>query len=438
MNKEILSLFPQGSSIDSDGHLVVGGCDTVSLAARYGTPLYILDENHILSMCREFKKEFARHYKDIKVAYASKACLNQSVARIIASEDLELDVVSGGELAIALAANFPADKIYFHGNNKTEEELEYALANKIGHIVADNASELEMINRAVKRSGHHPDVFLRVNPEVQVHTHHHITTGQPGSKFGIYMDQAPDAIRLAKKLGINLVGLHCHLGSQIQEIRPYTDSLEVMLKFSKETLDEEGFNLKEISIGGGFGVNYTLKDKALPIASYASAIAGSLISLCEQLGLPVPGLIIEPGRAIVGNAGVTLYSVGMQKQAKGYEKYVSIDGGMADNIRPALYDAVYEVVAAGKMLDNCTEKVTIAGRYCESGDILAQDVMLPPVNSGDVLAVPVTGAYCLPMGSNYNGALKPAVVMTSNGESRLVRRREKYVDLIALDVPEDV
>ncbi len=437
MNKEVLSLFPIGSTINHDGHLVIGGCDAVMLAKQYGTPLYIIDEGHIRDKCREFKKEFARLYQNVSVAYASKACLNKAVARLIAEEGLELDVVSGGELAIALAAGFPAEKIYFHGNNKSAAELLYALENKIGHIVADNVIELEMISHAANKSGYHPDVFIRINPEVLAHTHQHITTGQSGSKFGVYMNDAPGAVRLAKKLGLNLVGLHCHLGSQLQETGPYTDALDVMLRFSKKMLDEEGFNLREISVGGGFGVNYTLEDGALPVNNYAAAITGLLVSMCEKLNLPQPGLIIEPGRAIVGPAGVTLYSVGVQKQAEGYEKYVAIDGGMADNIRPALYQADYTVVAAGKMNDERAEKVTVAGKYCESGDILARDVLLPPVQTGDILAVAVTGAYCLPMGSNYNGALKPAVVITGGGKSRLVRRREEYKDLLALDAEEE-
>jgi len=439
MNIEILSLFPQDSNINPEGHLVIGGCDAVSLASRYGTPLYVLDEGHIRSKCREFRNEFDRLYQNIGVAYASKACLNKAVAKIMDQEDMELDVVSGGELAIALSAKFPVERIYFHGNNKSEEELVFALENKIGHIVADNITELVMIDRLARQAGHYPDVFIRITPGVDAHTHHHITTGHSGSKFGVYLDDAPEAIRMAQKLkGVNLVGLHCHLGSQLQETGPYTDALEILLKFSRKMRDEEGFNLRELSLGGGFGVNYVLEDNALPVASYATAIAGMMVSMCDQLNLPCPRLIIEPGRAIIGPAGVALYRVGMQKQAKGYEKYVAVDGGMADNIRPALYDARYTVAAAGKMLEDCLEEVTIAGKFCESGDILARDVLLPPLEAGDILAVPVAGAYCLPMASNYNGALKPPVVMVSDRNSRLVRRREEYADLVSLDVDDGV
>ena len=439
MSIDNISLFPQSTTVSPDGHLVIGRCDAISLASRYGTPLYVLDEDHIRSKCREFKTAFARLYQNTNVAYASKACLNKAITKIMAQEGMELDVVSGGELAIALSARFPAEKIYFHGNNKSEEELTYALENKIGHIVADNVTELEIIDRLARQIGHYPDVFIRITPGVQAHTHHHITTGHSGSKFGVYLDDAPETIRLAGKLnGINLVGLHCHLGSQLHETIPYTDALEVLLKLGKKMHDEQGFNLKELSLGGGFGVSYTLEDNALPVENYAVAITGLMVSMCERLEIPLPRLIIEPGRSIVGPAGVTLYRVGMQKQAKGYEKYIAIDGGMADNIRPALYDAKYVVAAAGKMLDTCTEKVTIAGKYCESGDILAKDVMLPSVKAGDILAVPVTGAYCIPMASNYNGALKPAVVMVGSGRSRLVRRREEYADLIRLDQDEGV
>lgn len=435
----MISLFTLGSSINTDGHLAIGGCDAISLASQYDTPLYVLDEDHIREKCREFKKEFGHLYQKTNVAYASKACLNKAVAKIMVQEGMELDVVSGGELAIALSALFPPEKIYFHGNNKSENELVYALENKIGHVVADNVSELVMLDKLSRQVGHCPDVFIRITPGVDAHTHHHITTGQSGSKFGVYLEEAPEAIRIAQELeGVNLVGLHCHLGSQLHETSPYTDALEILLKFSKKMHDETGFILREISLGGGFGVNYTLEDNALSVKNYAVAISGLMVSLCEQLNLPCPGLIIEPGRAIVGPAGVTLYRVGMQKQAKGYEKYVAVDGGMADNIRPALYDASYAVVAAGKMRDICQDKVTIAGKYCESGDILARDVWLPPLEAGDILALPVTGAYCIPMASNYNGALKPAVVMVSGGKSRLVRRREEYADLTYLDTDGEV
>lgn len=435
MSTDMLSLFTLGSSVSPDGHLVIGGCDAVSLASLYGTPLYVFDEGHIREKCREFKKEFGKYYHNTSVAYASKACLNRSIAKIMAEEGMELDVVSGGELAIALSSGFPAERIYFHGNNKSEAEIMFALESGVGHIVADNVTELEMLDRLFCRAGHRPDVFIRITPGVDAHTHHHITTGHSGSKFGVYLEEAPQAIRIAQKLeSVNLVGLHCHLGSQLHETSPYTDALEILLKFSKKMHDEEGFILREISLGGGFGVNYTLEDNALPVENYAAAISGLMISLCERLDLPRPGLIIEPGRAIVGPAGVALYRAGMIKQAKGYEKFVAIDGGMADNIRPALYDARYAVAAAGKMLEEPDQKVTIAGKFCESGDILSRDVWLPAVETGDILAVPVAGAYCLSMASNYNGALKPAVVMVGGGKSRLVRRRETYSDLTSLDV----
>jgi len=435
MNEAILDLFPAGTNINSTGNLVVGGCDTVFLAGHYGTPLYILDENHIRRQCRQYRREFTRAYPNVRVAYASKACLNKALARIIDQEEMELDVVSGGELAIALSAGFPAEKIYFHGNNKSKSELEQAFQARVGHVVADNLAELELIDRLADKAGYLPEILLRVTPGVDAHTHHHITTGVAGSKFGLPLEDAARAIKQADGFAhLKITGLHCHLGSQIHEIEPYVKALGILLEFSRTMKAEQGFELKVLSLGGGFGVNYTLEDKALSAGVYAGAIASALVAGCGELGLELPRLVIEPGRAIVANAGVTLYSVGMQKKIQGFGHYVAIDGGMADNIRPALYDAVYTVVVANKVESRVENQVIIAGKYCESGDILVRNANLPVVEAGDILAIPVTGAYCLPMASNYNGALKPAVILVNNGQHRLIRRREEYRDLMYLDV----
>jgi len=435
MKKTELELFPAGTSVSSAGTLVVGGCDSVFLANHYGTPLYILDENHIRRQCREYRREFSQAYQNTRVAYASKACLNRTLARIIHQESLELDVVSGGELAIALSAGFPAEKIYFHGNNKSQSELEQAFNAGVGHIVADNLAELEIIDRLAGRSGCLPEILLRVTPGVDAHTHHHITTGVTGSKFGLPLGDAARAIKQTAGLAnLEIAGLHCHLGSQIHEVGPYVKALGILLDFSHRMKTDEGFELKVLSLGGGFGVNYTLEDKALPAGVYAGAISAALVAGCSKLGLLLPRLVIEPGRAIVAGAGVTLYTVGMQKKIEGFGHYVAVDGGMADNIRPALYDAAYTAVVANKIEHRIENEVIIAGKYCESGDILVRKASLPPVEAGDILAIPVTGAYCLPMASNYNGALKPAVVLVNNGGHRLIRRREEYRDLMYLDV----
>jgi len=435
MKKAELELFPEGTSVSSAGTLIVGGCDAVFLAGCYGTPLYILDENHIRRQCRHFCREFSQAYQNTRVAYASKACLNKALARIIDQEDMELDVVSGGELAIALSAGFPAEKIYFHGNNKSQSELEQAFQARVGHIVADNLAELEIINRLAARTGCLPEILLRVTPGVDAHTHHHITTGVSGSKFGLPLEDAARAIKQAAGLAnFEIAGLHCHLGSQIHEVEPYLQALGILLEFSHRMNTETGFDLQVLSLGGGFGVNYTPEDKALPAGIYARAIAAALVAGCDRLEMTLPRLIIEPGRAIVAGAGVTLYTVGMQKKIEGFGHYVAVDGGMADNIRPALYDAVYTAVAANKVNHGIENEVIIAGKYCESGDILIKKASLPELEAGDILAIPVTGAYCLPMSSNYNGALKPAVVLVNNGSHRLIRRREEYRDLMYLDV----
>jgi len=435
MKEELLHLFPEGAAVNAKGHLEIGGCDTVALAGEYGTPLYVLDESHIRNKCRQYVSEFTGRFADTRVAYASKACLNKAVARVIREEGLELDVVSGGELAIALSAGFPAARVYFHGNNKSPEEMRYAFENGVGYIVADNLMELEILQQLAFEFGYSPEVLIRVTPGVEAHTHQHITTGYTGSKFGLPLGDAAGAIKKARKLvNLKLVGLHCHLGSQINETRPYEEALGVLIDFSREVYDKEGFELKKLSIGGGFGVNYTLQDRALPVSVYADTIINTLTSACNRAGLSTPGLIIEPGRSIIGPAGVTLYRVGMIKEIQGLIKYVTVDGGMADNIRPALYDASYAAVAAGKMYEPASEKVTIAGKYCESGDILVKDVSLASVTMGDIVAIPVTGAYCLPMASNYNGAPKPAVVMVNGGGSRVICRREEYSDLVRLDV----
>ena len=432
-----LSLFPLTAEVNHQGHLCVGGCDVVDLVTEYGTPLYLFDEFTIRHKCREFKSEFCKRYPDTLVSYASKAFLNRALALILNQENLGLDVVSGGELSIAHSVDFPSAEIYFHGNNKTPEELKLALNWGIGRVVVDNFYELELLGRLAAERKTSQDILLRITPGVDPHTHQYITTGTLDSKFGFPLaaGQAEQAVKQAMSTpNLNLLGLHFHLGSLIFETEPYELAIELVLRFAREMKEKFGFQLSELSIGGGFAVQYTLGHKAPPVADYAKVITDQLNSLISLLELAHPRLVIEPGRAIVGQAGVALYTVGAIKEIPGVRRYVCIDGGMSDNIRPALYGARYEALVANKALQTEESLVTIAGKLCESGDLLIADVNLAPASPGDVIAMPACGAYSIPMSSNYNALPRPAIVLTDNGKSRLTRRRESYQDLMRLDV----
>ncbi len=430
-----LSLFPLTAEVSSQGHLIIGDCDTVELAAEFGTPLYLFDEFSLRSKCREFKAEFGQRYADTTVIYACKAFINGALALILNEEGLGLDVVSAGELGIAQSAGFPLDRVYFHGNNKSAEEIRLALKWHIGRIVVDNFHELGMLGEMAKEPGYIPDILLRLSPGVDPHTHKFITTGIVDSKFGFPLASGEEAVAQAMSApNLNLVGLHFHIGSLIFEVKPYQESIEFIVNFAAEMKQKYGFELKELNIGGGFAIQYVLDSPAPPIAVYAETIASKIISKCQELHLTLPRLIIEPGRSIVGRAGVALYKVGVVKDIPGVRCYVSVDGGMADNIRPALYGAKHEAVIANKMSGEEIRKVTIAGKFCESGDILVTDINLPPVSAGDIIAIPDSGAYCLSMASNYNASLKPAVVLIKEGKARLIRRRETLEDLIRCDV----
>jgi len=430
-----LALFPLTVEVSEEGHLLIGGCDSLKLAEEFGTPLYLFDETSLRARCAEIRSEFTRRYPDTSVIYAAKAFITRALARILAEEGLGLDVVSGGELGIAQSAGFPLERVYFHGNNKSAEELELALGLRIGRIVVDSPAELTMLNRLAKEQGFKPDILLRLTPGVDPHTHQYITTGTIDSKFGFPLPSGEEAVAQALSAsGLNLVGLHFHIGSLIFEAEPYEKSIEHVLKLARDMKEKFGFKLEELDVGGGFAVQYTLDRPAPPMAYYAEAITSRVKGYCRELGLKLPRLVIEPGRAIVGQAGVALYRVGVVKAVPGVRCYVCIDGGMADNIRPALYEARYEAVVAGKMFDEGKDRVTIAGKFCESGDILVKDIDLPAVSAGDIIAVPVSGAYCLPMASNYNASFRPAVVMVRGGQARLIRRREVLDDLTRCDL----
>ena len=431
-------VFPDTSQVSPQGHLLIGGCDVVALASEqeFGTPLYIFDEDTLRDRCRSFSREFARLHSATTVAYACKAYINPALARLFMEEGLGLDVVSGGELAVAKAVDYQPGAIYFHGNNKGPRELEDALSWGIGRIVVDSFHELELLRDLARQAGRVQEIMVRVSPSVDPHTHTHTTTGILDSKFGFPIEtgQAAEAVRQAlRSPELDLVGLHFHLGSPIFELEPYQVALDTVLEFASE-LREEGLNLREISPGGGFAIAYTRDQEPPSVAEYAEAIVSTLTATCDRLGMPVPSMVVEPGRAIVGPAGVAVYRVGAVKEIPGVRKYVSVDGGMGDNIRPALYDASYEAVAADKMHAAPTDKVTIAGKYCESGDVLVRDAMLPPVEAGDLIAIPASGAYCPSMASTYNLNPRPAIVMVKDGRARLIRRRESYEDMMACDV----
>ena len=430
------NVFPDTTQINSQGQIEIGGCNLMDLADEYGTSLYVLDEATLRNRCRSFVREFQQRYSNSQVVYASKAYINPALAKLFQEEGLGLDVVSGGELAIAQSVDFPLEQVYFHGNNKTPDELVQAVESNIGRIVVDSFHELDLLNRIAGDAGIVQEVLVRVSPGVDPHTHVHTTTGILDSKFGfsIQTGHAAEAVRQAVAAeNLDLKGLHFHLGSPIFELEPYGVATEVVLRFAAD-LREEGLEMEEFSPGGGFAIAYTRDQEPPAVGEYADTIVSALTSYCDSLGLPSPRLIIEPGRSIIGPAGVAVYRIGAIKDIPGVRKYVSVDGGMGDNIRPALYQAIYEVVVANKASQEPAETVTIAGKYCESGDILASDIMLPVVESGDVLAIPAAGAYCPSMASNYNLNPRPPIVLVKDGKSRLIRRRESFQDMMIADV----
>lgn len=430
------NVFPDSAEVDSQGELILGGCKASDLAAKYGTPVYVLDEDTLRARCRSFIDEFRKIYPATSVSYACKAYINPILAKLFLEEGMGFDVVSGGELATTVNAGIPMDEVYFHGNNKTPQELEEALEHSIGWVVVDSFHEIELLDRLAGEAGKTQNILIRVSPGVDPHTHEYTTTGILDSKFGfsIQTGHAAEAIRLglaAKNL--NLRGLHFHLGSPIFELEPYRVAVDLVLRFAAQ-FREEGLELQRFSPGGGFAISYKREDEPPAVSDYAEAIISTMTETCQDLGMELPSLVIEPGRAIIGPAGVAFYRVGAIKDVPGVRKFVSVDGGMGDNIRPALYQAEYEVLAANKANQELVEKVTIAGKYCESGDLLATDVMLPKLEAGDLLAIPAAGAYCPSMASTYNMNPKPPMVLVKDGKSRLIRRRETYQDLLHLDL----
>ncbi|MGZ4164939.1 MAG: diaminopimelate decarboxylase [Tumebacillaceae bacterium] len=426
------------SRINEQGHLEIGGVDTTALAAKFGTPLYVFDETLIRQTMRAYKAAFAESGLQYEVAYASKAFCTLAMCRIVAEEGLALDVVSGGELHTALKANFPPERIHFHGNNKTPEEIEQALEAGIGAFIVDNFYELKLLGALASEKGLVADILLRLSPGVEVHTHEYISTGQEDSKFGFDIGNgtAEQAVKAAvEQAGVRLVGIHAHIGSQIFETEGFTLAIERLSAFFGKSLRAWGANdLHILNIGGGFGIRYVEGDTPLEEGAYIRAITTAIKQAFDQLELAYPQVVIEPGRSIVGPAGTTLYTIGSTKNIPGIRKYVSVNGGMADNPRPALYQAQYEAMLANRAREENEEVVSIAGKACESGDMLIWDLALPKVDAGDLLAVSCTGAYNYSMASNYNRITRPAVVFVQNGQADLVVKRETYDDVVSLDL----
>ncbi|WP_236914644.1 diaminopimelate decarboxylase [Clostridium sp. Cult2] len=409
------------------------GVDTVYLAKKYKTPLYVMSENIILDRIQEIKRDFLGKYENTEMFYASKAFLTKEMARIIKREKIGMDVVSGGELYTAMEVDFPPHKIIFHGNNKTPDELEMAVKYGVGRIIVDNLYELMLLNDVGKQYSKYINILFRITPGVNSHTHKYIQTGQVDSKFGIPLSEGIiyEAVERAMNLSnIDLHGFHFHIGSQISDSVTYIEAVRNATKLMKEVKGKFDFTTKELNVGGGYGIQYIKDKERKPISFYTDAIMNEIERSCKKFHMKMPRIIIEPGRWVVGEAGITLYTIGSIKEIPGVRTYASIDGGMTDNPRPSLYQAKYRGIIANKVNEESTQIVTIAGKCCESGDILIWDLEVPPIEAGDILAVLSTGAYNYSMVSNYNKIPKPAVVMIKDQIDRVVVKRETYEEML--------
>lgn len=425
-------------AVNEKGNLTIGGLDTVELAKEYGTPLYVMDEDLIREHCRSFKKSIDNYYGGAGlVCYASKAFCCKAMCKIMMDEGIGLDVVSEGELYTASSVGFPMDKVCFHGNNKTDGELSLALEKKVGRIIVDNIFELERLNKLAGNAGVKANIMYRIKPGIDAHTHDFVKTGQIDSKFGFALEtgEAFEAVKKAISLeNINLAGLHCHIGSQIFDIDPFVHAAEVMINFIEKIKIELGYEVKELNLGGGFGIKYTDADTPVEYDKYMEKVSVKVKELCKEKNLNLPFILIEPGRSVAAPAGITLYTVGGIKDIPNIRTYVSIDGGMCDNPRYALYKSKYDAVVANRASEPKSENVTIAGKCCESGDLIGEGMPIQHVEAGDTIAILATGAYNYSMSSNYNRIPKPAVVMVKEGSSRVVVKRETLEDIIRNDI----
>lgn len=420
------------------GHLTIGGADTVDIAKKHGTPVIVYSENGIRRNCKAFVDSIDMYYNgNGRVLYAGKAFSCLEMCRIMKEEKMGLDVVSGGELYTAVKAGFPTDRIYFHGNNKTYDELKMALSYGVGRIIVDNPDELATLSALAKETGKTANIYLRIKPGIDAHTHSFIMTGQIDSKFGFALEtgEAMDNIKLcAKTENINLVGLHCHIGSQIFDVDPFVHAAEVMMKLIADVKAETGIIISELDLGGGFGIKYVDSDKPVAFDAYMKPVSDKIKASAEKYGIDVPFILIEPGRSIAGAEAVTLYTVGNVKNIPDVRTYVSVDGGMCDNPRYILYQSDYTVMCANKANENKDMVVTVAGKCCESGDLIQENAPVQTVEKGDILAVLTTGAYNYSMASNYNRIPRPEVLMVKDGEVRTVIKRETYDDIIKNDI----
>lgn len=431
-------IYPVHSAHNAAGHLDIDGCDVVSLAQEFGTPLVIYEEKTLRDQCRRFVEAFSSRTADSEIIYASKALPIVAVFQLVAEEGLSLDVASGGEYHTALTAGFPRDRIFFHGNNKSSWELEYALDNGVGTIVVDSLDEMALLEQLLQARGAKQRVLLRITPGIEAHTHEYIQTGQIDSKFGFSLagGVALEAIgRAMESPSLELWGLHAHIGSQIFELEAYRGEIRVLADVMRQAKDRFGFDCRWLNAGGGLGIRYTEEDLPSTIDAYAEVLTRGVAEEMARVGLSVPRILIEPGRSVVAKAGLTAYTVGTVKELAGIRTYISVDGGMSDNIRPMLYGAKYEAMIANKAEQEPDTTVTVAGKHCESSDILVRDVELPSPQVGDILVIPATGAYCYAMASNYNGNLRPAVVMVADGRARIIVERESLQDLVKRQRP---
>ena len=416
---------------EKNNHLYLGGCDLVDLAKKYGTPLYVLDEKSIREICKNYKEAF-KDYSNIKMMYASKALCTSALVRILDEEGFGFDTVSAGEIYTVYKSGVNMSKVLFNGNNKSEKEIELAIDLGVGRFSVDNFYEAEILNKIAIQKNKTVEILLRITPGIECHTHDYIQTGQIDSKFGFDLSQIDEIVELIinKYSNIKLRGLHAHIGSQIFELKSYYDEVEILVKEISRINKKYSLDLKEMNIGGGVGVKYTIKDEPPKISDLADAITSAM----HKYAVEIPTIYIEPGRSIISTAGVTLYTVGSSKQVPNGRKYVAVDGGMADNPRPSMYQAEYSAEVASSVNSENKEKVTIAGRFCESGDILINEIELPKLNPGDIICVYNTGAYNYSMASNYNRVEKPAMVLVNNSLSDIIVNRETLDDLISKDV----
>lgn len=433
----INQLKPLSFKLDAENKISLGGISLEDLVAKYGSPLYLMCEETIRKRAQAYKNAFDNEYPNALVIYASKAFNNLAMCKIMAKEGMGLDVVSGGELYTALKAGFPTDRIIFHGNNKSKAEVEMAVENGVTFIL-DNLLELSFIEAATKKLSKKAKVMIRVTPGIECHTHEYIKTGKIDSKFGFNLEDVEAVVeRVLKNEDIELLGLHAHIGSQIFETIPHRDTCRVMLDLYKKTKDKFDYEMPDLNVGGGLGIMYQESDDPPEIADWVKIITDAVKEFAKEFSLKEPRILVEPGRSMCAPAGMTVYRVGNIKDIPGVRKYVAVDGGMADNVRPIMYQAEYTADIDGKVGSSDTENVTVAGKYCESGDILIRDIKMAKAEAGDLLVVYSTGAYNYSMASNYNRANKPAVVLVKDGESHVIVERESHDDLLRNDLVPD-